>query len=205
MATQDDVRAIAKTLPGAIEAADHFAFSVENKGKAKGFAWVWLERLDPKKARVPQPKVLAVRVANEIAKAALLSADADKFFTEPHYHGYPAVLVRLAEVTVPELQQVLTEAWRCMAPRAVVAAYDAESSAPPAAGRGAGGKARGSTPAQGRGKAGQARGKAGQARGKADPARGKAAPARGKAGQARTSPSRARTSSVKPARTKRTR
>jgi len=142
VATQNDVRKLALTLPGARESADHFAFSVENNGKAKGFAWVWLERVDPRKARVPQPKVLAVRVANEIAKAALLSADADKFFTEPHYNGYPAVLVRLAAVTVPELRQVLTEAWRCMAPKALVEAYDGDGPSPRATPRKAGGGSR---------------------------------------------------------------
>lgn len=33
--------------------------------------------------------------------------------TEPHYDGYAAVLVRLAAVRVPELRELLTEAWRC--------------------------------------------------------------------------------------------
>jgi hypothetical protein len=47
MADQDDVRHIALSLPGAREGKDHFAFSVENKGKQKGFAWVSLERVEP--------------------------------------------------------------------------------------------------------------------------------------------------------------
>jgi len=99
--------------------------AVENKGKAKGFAWVWQERVHPKKPRVPQPNVLAVRVAIEMEKAALLAVDADKFFTEPHYNGFPAVLVRLAAVSEAELRQLLTEAWRCQAAVPLVAAYDA--------------------------------------------------------------------------------
>jgi hypothetical protein len=61
MADQDDVRHIALSLPGAREGKDHFAFSVENKGKQKGFARVWLERVEPKKPRVPWADVLAVR------------------------------------------------------------------------------------------------------------------------------------------------
>jgi hypothetical protein len=60
MASQADVRRIALSLPETEEAANHFAFSVRNKGKLKGFVWVWLERVTPKKARVPQPKVIAV-------------------------------------------------------------------------------------------------------------------------------------------------
>jgi hypothetical protein len=51
MATQADVRRIALSLPGTVETPNHFAFSVRNKGKLKGFVWVWMERVHPKKAR----------------------------------------------------------------------------------------------------------------------------------------------------------
>jgi hypothetical protein len=91
---------------------------VENKGKWKGFAWAWRERLEPKKARVPNPAVLAVRVANLGQKDLLLNAEPVKFFTEPHYNGYPAILVKIAEVTVADLRMLLEEAWRCQAPAA---------------------------------------------------------------------------------------
>lgn len=117
MANQNDVRRIALALPGARESTERFAFSVENKGKDKGFAWAWNERVDPKKPRVPRADVLAVRVANEADKAALLDGDPEKFFTEPHYNGFPAVLVRLPAVTAAELRQLLAEAHRCQAPR----------------------------------------------------------------------------------------
>jgi hypothetical protein len=62
MADQRDVRRIALSLPGAIEAESRFAFSVENKGKQKGFVWVWLERIKLGKPRVPRADVVAVRV-----------------------------------------------------------------------------------------------------------------------------------------------
>jgi hypothetical protein len=132
MADQDDVRRIAMTLPGVIAAQTHghFGFSVEIKGKAKGFLWVWQERIDPKKPRVPQPKVIAARVANQTEKAALLAADPDVFFTEPHYNGFPAVLVRLPAVSEPVLHQVVVEAWRCMAHKDLVAAYDGDAGKP---------------------------------------------------------------------------
>ena len=117
MATQADVRRIALSLPETEEAKDRFAFSVRNKGKLKGFVWVWLERVAPKKPRVPQPKVIAIRTANLFDKDFLLASDSEKFFTEPHYNGYPAVLVRLPAVTVRELRPLITEAWRCQAPK----------------------------------------------------------------------------------------
>jgi hypothetical protein len=116
MASQADVRRIAMSFPETEEGDGHFAFSVRNKDKLKGFAWVWMERIQPKKPRVANPAVLAVRVANEGQKEALISAEPAKFFTEPHYNGFPAVLVRLAEVNAKELRVLLQEAWRCMAP-----------------------------------------------------------------------------------------
>jgi hypothetical protein len=120
MATHSDVLRIALTLPGTIEGTDRFAFSVEDKGKQKGFVWVWLERKDPKKARTPCPTVLAVRVRDQAEKAALLAGDPDVFFTEPHYNGFPAVLVRLPRVTRPLLRKLIVDAWRCQAPRKLV-------------------------------------------------------------------------------------
>ena len=117
MASQADVRRIALSLPETEEAPDHFAFSVRSKGKLKGFVWVWMERVAPKKARVPQPTVIAVRVASLYDKDFLLGLDPVKFFTEPHYDGFPAVLVRLPAVTARELRPIITEAWRCQAPK----------------------------------------------------------------------------------------
>jgi hypothetical protein len=76
-----------------------------------------MERMAPKKARVPQPKVIAVRVANLFDKDFLLALDPVKFFTEPHYDGFPAILVRLPAVTARDLRPLITEAWRCQAPK----------------------------------------------------------------------------------------
>ncbi|HEY0473872.1 MAG TPA: MmcQ/YjbR family DNA-binding protein [Kribbella sp.] len=120
MADQEVVRRVALELPEVTEAEDRFAFSV---GK-KGFAWVWLERPIPKKPRVPQPEVLAVRVAGNDEKLALLASDPGKFFTEDHYNGYPAILVRLAAVDEAELRELLTDAWRIQAPKSLVKTFD---------------------------------------------------------------------------------
>jgi hypothetical protein len=113
MATQADVRRIALSLPETEEEKGHFAFAVRTKGKPKGFAWVWMERVVPKKPRVANPAVLAVRVANLSQKDLMVAAEPTKFFTEPHYAGFPAVLVRLAAVSVSEIRVLLKEAWRC--------------------------------------------------------------------------------------------
>jgi len=115
MATRDDVRRIALSLPEAKEEPG-FSFSVAGKG----FVWPWMERLDPKRARVPNPDVIGVRVANELEKQSLLSLDPAFFFTEPHYNGYPAVLVRLGVIDLDLLEKVLTDAWRTRAPKGLL-------------------------------------------------------------------------------------
>ena len=117
MATQADVRRMALALPETEEAADRFAFSVRNKGKLKGFVWVWMERIEPKKPRVPQPDVIAVRVASLDEKDRILALHPTEFFTEPHYNGFPAILVNLPALTVRELEPLIKEAWRCQAPK----------------------------------------------------------------------------------------
>ena len=61
--------------------------------------------------------MFAVRVSGEEEKAVLIAADPEKFFTEPHYNGYPAVLVRLEAIDEDELTELLTDAWRLRAPR----------------------------------------------------------------------------------------
>ena len=124
MADRDDVRRIALSLPGAREETDRFAFFVENKGKPKAFVWVWLERTDPKRARVPNPDVVAIRLPHRDEKEALIEADPTKFFTEPHYNGFPAILVRLNAIEPDELEELIVDGWRCQAPRALVDEYE---------------------------------------------------------------------------------
>ncbi|MCW3099945.1 MAG: hypothetical protein JWL77_5563 [Chthonomonadaceae bacterium] len=126
MASQEDVRRIALSLPEATQDEKGFAFGVLNRGKRKGFVWVWQERIQPKKPRVPNPDVLAVRVADEAEKQMLLASDTEKFFTEPHYDGFPAILVRLPAIDVDELAELITDAWRCLAPETLVSAFDTQ-------------------------------------------------------------------------------
>lgn len=114
MANQNDVRKIALALSGAHERDGDFAFEIRTGSKSRLLAWSWKERVDPRKPRVPNPDVLAVRVADLDTKELLLQSDPRIFFTEPHYDGYPAVLVRLKAITRPELRALLAESWKSM-------------------------------------------------------------------------------------------
>jgi hypothetical protein len=113
MPTQDDVRRIALSLPETTEDPNGFRFFVDGKQ----FTWAWMERLDPKRARVSSREVIAVRVAGEMDKQVLLDLDPGVFFTEAHYDGYPAVLVRLPVIDPHLLREILTRAWRSRAPK----------------------------------------------------------------------------------------
>src|SRR5262245_27865992 len=104
MATHDDVRRLAVSLPDTCEEDDRFAFSVRAGARRKAIAWVWLERVGPG-PRVPNPDVLAIRVSDAGEKEMLLASDERVFFTEPHYDGFPAVLVRLDTIEVDELEE----------------------------------------------------------------------------------------------------
>lgn len=116
MASLKDVQRIALSLPETSQDEKGFGFAVLNKGKRKGFAWVWMERPAPKKPRVPNTEVIALRVADEAEKQLLLASDTTKFFTEDHYNGYPAILIRLPAIDAEELTELITDAWRCQAP-----------------------------------------------------------------------------------------
>jgi hypothetical protein len=118
MATWEDVRRIALALP---EASEHV--SRENRQwKVKDKLFVWerpLRRSDLEALGddAPDGPILGVRVEHLVAKEALLADDPAVFFTTPHFDGYPAVLVQLERIDVDELEELITEAWLCRAPK----------------------------------------------------------------------------------------
>lgn len=105
MPDKEDLRRIALSIPGIVEEGE-YSF----KANGIGVAWPWLERTDPKKARVPNYAHFGIRVSGEDHKLALVASEPDKYFTEPHYNGYPAVLVHLGAVDDDELRDLLSDA-----------------------------------------------------------------------------------------------
>ena len=113
MATQNDVRRICLALPEVTENDDGFGFRVAGRP----IVWAYLERVDPKKGRVPTTDRIGVRTLNEAVKLALVNENPDAFFTEPHYNGYPAVCIRLNQIKMRDLKEVLKDGWRVQAPK----------------------------------------------------------------------------------------
>ena len=71
----------------------------------------------------PDGDILGARVADEGVKFALIAEEPGVYFTTPHFDGYPSVLVRLAEIAVPDLTELVTEAWLVQAPKTLAKAF----------------------------------------------------------------------------------
>lgn len=115
MATFDQLRAIALSFPGVVEgdgSSGQRAFGLPVKGKSKGICWEWMERVDPKKPRIPNPDVWAIRVASIALRDKLMrEGPADRYVHDPHYDNYPALLVRLAHIDEDTLRGLIEDAW----------------------------------------------------------------------------------------------
>jgi len=124
MATWDDVRRIALDLPETSERTNQGV--LQWRVKEKVFTWERPLRKADYKAlgdAAPEGDILAVGVDDLGVKEALLSDDPEVFFTTPHFDGYAMILIRLPEISVPELEELIIEAWLDSAPKRVVAEY----------------------------------------------------------------------------------
>jgi hypothetical protein len=124
MATWDDVRRIALGLPETSEGTSHG--NTAWKVRDKGFVWERPLRKSDLEAlgeAAPDGPILGARVEHLVAKEALLASDPDVFFTTPHFDGYPAVLVRLDQIRVEDLDEVIVEAWLARAPKRLSKEY----------------------------------------------------------------------------------
>jgi hypothetical protein len=104
MASEDDVRRIALSLPGAEERASYGGRPSFYAG-GRGFTGIWKDN-----------ESIVLMLDSMIEKQALLATEPRKFFTTAHYGESPRILVRLAEVDADELRELITESWRQHAP-----------------------------------------------------------------------------------------
>ena len=124
MASVDDVRRIALSLPGTAER--------DRRGNLnwlvadKSFAWERPLRKGDLAAlgdRVPDGPVFAARTADEGVKHALIADDPVVYFTTPHFNGYAAILFELDRISVEELAELITDAWLARAPKKLAAEF----------------------------------------------------------------------------------
>jgi hypothetical protein len=121
VATWEDVAGIVAELPLTEERAPR-----DWRIGKKLIAWERPLRISDRKALAaqgiepPEGDILSIRVADEGVKFALIADEPQVYFTTPHFDGYPAVLVNLAEIDELGLREVLTEAWLTQAPKRLV-------------------------------------------------------------------------------------
>jgi hypothetical protein len=126
MADADDVRHLALALPHVIEIdSDGFDFRVADKG----FVWSYPER-SPGKPRLIRTDIAVLYVGDEAEKQALLLGEPDVFFTTPAYDGLPLVMLRLAQVNIDRLRELVTDAWRMRAPHVLARDLDDGADSP---------------------------------------------------------------------------
>ena len=112
MASEEDVRRIALSLPEVTEKPwfNTPGFRVRDKSFLR--------------IRTEAEGGLVVFVPDLGEKEALLASDPDKFFTTPHYDGYPVVLVHLEAVGDDELTELIVESWRVKASKRLLKAHE---------------------------------------------------------------------------------
>jgi hypothetical protein len=120
VADAEDVRRLALALPHVEEIdSDGFDFRVGGKG----FVWSYPER-KPGQRRVIRTDIAVLYVGDEAEKQALLLGEPALFFTTPGYDGWPLIMLRLPELDMERLAELVTDAWRMRAPRELAADLD---------------------------------------------------------------------------------
>src|SRR6195952_3458672 len=128
MSDADDVRRLALSLPEVEEIdSDGFDFRVAGKG----FVWSYPEP-PPGQKRVIRTDIAVLYVGDEGEKQALVLGEPDLFFTTPGYSDWPLVMLRLAEVDVSRLEELIVDAWRMRAPSDLVDGGGTEPAPKPA-------------------------------------------------------------------------
>ena len=124
MASFDDVRRIALGLPETSERPQWGNLSWRVRDKS--FVWERPLRASDLRAlgdTAPDGPILGARVEHLGAKEALIADDPEVYFTTTHFDGYAAVLVRLERIALDELEELITEAWLCRAPKRLARDY----------------------------------------------------------------------------------
>jgi hypothetical protein len=125
MATWEDVRRIALALP---ETSERSAGEGLPQWRVRDKLFAWARPLRPADLvalgdAAPDGPILAARVPDVGVKEALVVDDPGVYFTTPHFDGYPAILVRLDRIAIPELGELVVEAWLDRAPKRLARAY----------------------------------------------------------------------------------
>ncbi|HET6232840.1 MAG TPA: MmcQ/YjbR family DNA-binding protein [Longimicrobiaceae bacterium] len=105
------VKRLAAGLPEVEEGTSYGTPALKVKGKL--FARLWEDG-----------DTLVLKV-NLFERRFLMDAEPETFFITDHYRDYPAVLVRISAIAEETLRERLTESWRMVAPKRLLASLEA--------------------------------------------------------------------------------
>lgn len=125
MASWDDVRQLVRALP---ETEERTSGQGDLQWRVREKLLLWerpLRRgdLEALGEHAPDGPVLAAHLPDLGAKEALLATSPEIYFTTPHFDDYPAILVRLSDIALDELRELVVEAWLDRAPKRLVKEY----------------------------------------------------------------------------------
>lgn len=109
--TYDTVRELARELPGVEESTSYGTPALKVRGKLF--------------IRLKEDGETIVLRTDSFERAHLLQTGPETFFITDHYRDSRWVLVRLPAVAHGQLRELLEDAWRRVAPKRLLAAYDA--------------------------------------------------------------------------------
>lgn len=109
--TFEDVCVIATKLPGTIRSTSYGTAALKVDGKFM--------------ARLKEDGESMVVRMDLVSRDLVIRAQPKVFFVTDHYRDYPAVLVRLAELTKTQAAELLEDAWRLVATKKRLAEFDA--------------------------------------------------------------------------------
>lgn len=126
MATWDDVRRLALSLPATTQTS---SAGGDRQWRVRSKTFLWERPLRSADLRAlgqsaQAGPVLAASVPDVGVREALIADAPGAFFTTPHFRDYPAVLVRLDVIDLPDLDELVHEAWRVRAPARLVQQHD---------------------------------------------------------------------------------
>jgi hypothetical protein len=124
VASWDDVRRVARDLPGTVE--ERGTRSTSWRVGSKAYSWERHLRTGERAQLgpdAPSGPALGLRTADPGVVDALVAARPDLFLTVAGYGVHPMVLLHVERASFEDLDEALTEAWLCRAPKRLRAAF----------------------------------------------------------------------------------
>jgi hypothetical protein len=119
--TFEDVRRLGARFPE-VEGAPSYRGMPALKVRGRPFCRLWSPR-EHERDGVDGTEVLVV-FCDLDEKEVLIESSGGVLFSTPHYEGYPALLVRLADVELSLLAELLEDSYRSRAPKRLLAELD---------------------------------------------------------------------------------